>query len=52
MAHECPECGEVCHCNGDIDDLIFERGSYICNHWKKCDREELDEDDPIYFEKE
>ena len=20
MSHECPDCGELCHCNGDIDD--------------------------------
>jgi hypothetical protein len=23
MAHECPDCGCVCHCNGDIDDLLL-----------------------------
>ena len=23
MAHECPECGITCHCNGDIDDCVF-----------------------------
>lgn len=23
MAHECPECGMSCHCNGDIDDIFW-----------------------------
>lgn len=23
MAHDCPECGMQCHCNGDIDDINF-----------------------------
>lgn len=21
MAHTCPECGQACHCGGDIDDI-------------------------------
>ena len=33
MAHECPECGLLCHCHGDIDDVCY--GEAInCNH---CD---------------
>jgi len=23
MAHECPECGQVCYCSGDIDDICL-----------------------------
>ncbi len=23
MAHTCPRCGQLCHCNGDIDDIDF-----------------------------
>ena len=23
MAHECPECGELCYCGGDIDDCLL-----------------------------
>ena len=23
MAHECPECNQVCYCNGDIDDCLL-----------------------------
>ena len=49
MAHECPECGMVCHCNGDIDDLIFSEGPEadrcIC-----CDGD--DEEDEDYTEEE
>lgn len=33
MAHYCPECGLLCHCKGDIDDLAL-RESDNCNH---CD---------------
>ncbi len=33
MAHECPKCGETCHCRGDIDDLNFGEDP-LCNHCK------------------
>jgi C4-type Zn-finger protein len=23
MAHECPECGMICHCGVDIDDCVM-----------------------------
>ena len=23
MAHSCPDCGCLCHCGGDIDDIDF-----------------------------
>lgn len=23
MAHECFECGEMCYCGGDIDDMLM-----------------------------
>lgn len=38
MAHECPECGMVCYCGGDIDDCEFNgpgSGQERCTH--KCD---------------
>lgn len=38
MAHECPECGMVCYCGGDIDDCEFNgegSGQETCTH--KCD---------------
>jgi hypothetical protein len=48
MAHTCPDCGCLCHCKGDIDDL--DMGEWIgCEHWKECEEEDnhddwLDED--------
>lgn len=44
MAHECPECGMLCHCGGDIDDLVFTSTRYelMCKH---CDdKDEKPED--------
>lgn len=23
MAHSCPDCGSICYCGGDIDDINF-----------------------------
>jgi hypothetical protein len=49
MAHECPECGEVCYCGGDIDDCEFSgtEEQMNCSHWKICeDRGEEDYPDP------
>ena len=42
MAHECPECGQTCYCNGDIDDCCFnfEDAVMRCDHWKQCEQEE------------
>ena len=43
MAHTCPECGQYCTCNGDIDDIDFGDGSegqINCICWKTCQRNE------------
>lgn len=34
MAHECPECGCMCFCNGDIDDLCLDEPQAVnrCTH--------------------
>lgn len=42
MAHECPECGEMCYCGEDIDDLLLNNDEDVeaCTH---CDP--FDEDD-------
>jgi hypothetical protein len=34
MAHECPDCGQTCFCNGDIDDCEnnFEEDVINCTH--------------------
>lgn len=39
MAHECPNCGMVCHCNGDIDDLLLNDEDDL-NNCTCCDGEE------------
>lgn len=47
MAHECPECGMQCHCNGDIDDCCFnfEEDVLKCTHFLECEQQqEMDED--------
>lgn len=40
--HECPDCGEICHCGGDIDDIMFDQPA-DCEH--VCDAD-LDLDWP------
>ena len=41
MAHSCPECGQQCYCNGDIDDCCNDFGidGDNCEHWIECSRE-------------
>ena len=50
MAHECPECGQMCYCNGDIDDCCnnFEADVMRCTHYKQCEQE--DDEDTLYYE--
>jgi len=40
MAHHCPTCGVRCHCQGDIDDLVFSDTpeQLLCKH---CDDPDL-----------
>lgn len=44
MAHTCPECGQMCYCNGDIDDCCFDFYDDVisCIHWKECEQEAED----------
>lgn len=44
MAHECPECGSLCHCGGDIDDCChnFKHFQNQCTH---CPPDGYEEDD-------
>lgn len=48
MAHECPECGMRCHCNGDIDDIMLPSAKHeaACEH---CDHnyDDYPYDDPL-----
>lgn len=46
MAHTCPNCGCLCHCGGDIDDICFGEADYCrCCEWKD---EDVDDDDEWY----
>jgi hypothetical protein len=43
MSHECPDCGQTCYCNGDIDDCDF--GDVKAQiHCKHCQVDQDDED--------
>jgi len=41
MAHTCPECGQVCYCEGDIDDCVLDTDETAenCTHYKICSKE-------------
>ena len=45
MAHECPECGQMCYCHGDIDDSVVETRAYSALHCTCCDDAECDDED-------
>ena len=51
MAHTCPECDQVCHCNGDIDDIILDGTAeqYHCAHELRCQADDDDDDDDDGF---
>ena len=41
--HSCPDCGQACYCEGDIDDLDFGDdcpGADACQHYLECEKEE------------
>ena len=47
MAHFCPTCGLICHCHGDMDDIVFsdDEIDFACDHCDWCD-----DDDEYYSE--
>lgn len=47
MAHECPECGQICYCSGDIDDVLLDYYEEIsCIHCTgKADPEPQEEEE-------
>ena len=50
--HSCPDCGQACHCNGDIDDLDFGDDcpeADACQHYQECEKED---DEEMTFEEE
>lgn len=42
MAHECPDCGQVCYCRSDIDDCLFNFDEDVdgCTHCLYGDSDE------------
>jgi hypothetical protein len=44
MAHECPDCGQMCYCGSDCDDCCFnfEEDIIHCTH---CEGKELENDE-------
>lgn len=40
MAHDCPDCCQVCHCRGDIDDINFGESSDCMHCWARMDAED------------
>lgn len=51
MAHTCPDCGVLCHCGGDIDDIDFGdtcKAAMRCTH---CPPDGISDDEwDEYFE--
>jgi hypothetical protein len=47
--HECPRCGQMCYCHGDMDDTVVETYEYSDSHCYEdhdgCTREEEEMDD-------
>ena len=44
--HTCPDCGQACNCNGDIDDIMFPEDSsesMKCIHCDSSEQTELEE---------
>ena len=52
MAHSCPECGQMCHCGGDIDDIDFGEDSAQADRCIHSEQETCDAnlpDEPIDY---
>lgn len=54
MAHNCPECGSLCFCNGDIDDCCLDDPNSVnrCTHCPDDaeDMQDEDEEDDGFIE--
>ena len=50
MAHNCPDCGQLCFCGGDIDDCCndFEGDVLNCSHYltEGCSDSDFQDEDP------
>lgn len=43
--HHCPDCGQACYCEGDIDDLAWGDDSeeaMNCMHYEQCEKDDVD----------
>lgn len=42
MAHYCPECGQICFCCGDTDDIVIDdmESAALCEHCPTDDKDE------------
>jgi hypothetical protein len=49
--HTCPDCGQACHCNGDIDDHENELEAENCEHLCEPESDEDDNED-LYLDEE
>ena len=45
MAHTCPDCGQYCNCNGDIDDICLDLPEDAMNCTHCLDEYGVDYDD-------
>lgn len=44
--HTCPNCGQACYCNGDIED--HDTGDeFACDHWLECESDDLFDDETV-----
>jgi len=44
--HTCPDCGQACYCNGDIDDIeADDTAADHCDHCEERDDDNCDDDD-------
>jgi len=53
MAHTCPDCGYVCHCGGDIDDIILDEFDEQCGcrHCLTCQSaDDIEDSDDTDFD--
>lgn len=47
MAHDCPECGLMCYCHGDIDDSVVETREFSDAHCTHCPADGERENSPV-----
>lgn len=44
MAHDCPDCQQMCYCDGD--DTFMEEFDDCC-HWEKCEKGWIEDDGDV-----